>query len=172
MTVTEEKQNPNRNENEFMLNLMVLRSSLARFAPGCRDRARRAGRYTWRDIRLMLTLVDKIQQAFLSTMPRKRLEYYLAYARHGHYEFRMDSVPAKPSRIILITDKHLGDICDAAMTNECALCTKEGRDIGRCKLREALMEVAPPSELQDGRWEKCEYQDAGSDLVMGRQVHL
>ena len=170
--MTDEKIKPNRAENEFMLNLMVLRSSLARFAPDCRERAKRAGRYTWRDIRLMLTLVDKVQQAFLATMPRQRLEYYLAYARHGHYEFRMDNVPAKPSRAVVITDRHLGAICDAAMKSECVMCTREGREISRCPLRDALMEVAPPTETEEGRWRKCEYQDAAGDLVMGRDVSI
>ena len=170
--MTEEKTNPSRAENEFMLNLMVLRVSLAKFAPECRGRAKKAGRYVWRDIRLMLTLVDRVQEAFLGTMPRKRMDYYLAYARHGHYEFRMDSAPVKPARIMMITDRHLGDLCEAAMRSECALCVKEGRDIARCPLREALMEVAPPRETEEGRWRRCEYQDAGSDLVMGRDVAI
>lgn len=170
--MTEEKTNPSRAENEFMLNLMVLRVSLAKFAPECRGRAKKAGRYVWRDIRLMLTLVDKVQQAFLATMPRQRLEYYLAYARHGHYEFRMDGAPAKPSRTVMITDRHLAEICDAAMKNECVMCTLEGKEIARCKLRDALMEVAPPTETEEGRWRKCEYQDAAGDLVMGRDVSI
>ena len=170
--MTDEKIKPNRAENEFMLNLMVLRSSLARFAPSCKDRANRAGPTVWRDIRLMETLVDRVQAAFLTTMPRQRLEYYLAYARHGHYEFRMDSVPVRPSRIIMISDMNLGHICDAAMRNECAMCIKEGREIARCELREALMEIAPPTESQEGKWKKCEYQSAGSDLVMGRDVQI
>lgn len=166
----EERWNPNRLENEFMLNLMVLRTALARNAPACRERARKAGKWAWRDIRLMLTLVARLQAQFLATMPRSRLEYYQSYARGGHYEFRMDHAPAKETRLLPVTVKNLSALCDAAMQNECIMCVREGREIGRCKLREALLEVAPPTELQDGRWIKCEYRDAAGDLLLGRDT--
>ena len=68
------KTNPNRRENEFMMNLMILRNTLRTNAPACRERARLAGKWTWRDIRLMTTLVDRIQDAMLTTMPPQRDE--------------------------------------------------------------------------------------------------
>ncbi len=81
------KTKPNRRENEFMLNLMVLRNTLRVNAPACRERARTAGKWVWRDMRLMLALVDKVQKAMLRTMPESRDDYYAAYAQHGHYRW-------------------------------------------------------------------------------------
>lgn len=43
-----------------MLNLMILRNTLRTNAPSCRERARLAGKWVWRDIRLMLTLVNRV----------------------------------------------------------------------------------------------------------------
>ena len=127
---TAEKTKPNRRENEFMLNLMILRNTLRTNAPSCRDRARLAGKWIWRDIRLMLTLVDRIQGAMLTTMPESRDEYYSAYAQHGHYELRMDG-PVKVPRHILMTDRHAAALTEAAMKSECILCMREGGEIGQ-----------------------------------------
>lgn len=170
---TTEKTKPNRRENEFMLNLMILRNTLRTNAPSCRDRARLAGKWIWRDIRLMLTLVDRIQGAMLTTMPESRDEYYSAYAKHGHYELHIDG-PVKTARHLLVTDKHLGAICEAAMKSECILCMREGGEINRCELREALLEAAPPTNLDesDGLFRKCEYRDAAGALVQGNDVTI
>ena len=90
------KTKPNRRENEFMLNLMVLRNTLKVNAPACRERARAAGKWIWRDIRLLLTLVCRIQEAMLRTMPESRDEYYTAYAMSGHYELHIDGPRKRP----------------------------------------------------------------------------
>ena len=169
MPPAEEKTKPNRRENEFMMNLMVLRNTLHRNGPAVRERAKRSGKWTWRDIRLMTTLVDRIQNALLTTMPRSRDEYYTAYALHGHYELHIDG-PVRTARHLLITDRHLASIAEAAMKGECALCMREGSEIGQCPLREALLETAVPTEIEDGLWRKCEYRDAAGSLVLGKDV--
>ena len=169
----EMRTKPNRRENEFMLNLMVLRNTLRVNAPACRERARLAGKWVWRDIRLMLTLVDRIQNRMLKTMPESRDEYYAAYALHGHYELHIDG-PVRTARHLLVTDKHLGSICEAAMKSECILCMREGSEIGQCPLREALLEAAAPTEIREdgGLWRKCEYREAAGKLVLGKDVSI
>ena len=162
---------PDKRENEVMLDLMILRNSLRRNAPACRERARLAGKWVWRDIRLMLTLVNRIQEKLLRTMPESRDEYYSAYARFGHYELKIDG-PVRTSRHLLITDKHLATICEAAMTNECVLCMREGAEIGKCALREALLESAAPRAIENGDspFRRCEYREAAGQLVHGEDV--
>lgn len=164
-----ERTKPNRRENEFMMNLMVLRNTLRTNAPACRERAQRAGAGIWEDIQRMLEAVDRIQNAMLKTMPESRDEYYSAYARHGHYELHIDG-PVKTARHLLITDRHLAAMADAAMRSECILCMREGSEIGKCELREALLETAVPKEIQDGIWDRCEYRNAAGQLVLGRDV--
>lgn len=166
-----ETSKPNRRENEFMLNLMVLRNSLAQYAPACRDRARKAGKWIWRDIRLLQCLVNRVQDALIRTMPDSRAAYYSAYARNGHYEMHIDG-PIRTPRLVVITDQHLAAICEAAIESECAMCIREGAEIGQCMLREALTEVAPPTETEEGRWRRCEYRRAAGDLLHGEEVHI
>ena len=165
------KTKPNRRENEFMLNLMILRNTLRVNAPACRERARAAGKWVWRDMRLMLTLVSRIQDQLLATMPESRDEYYSAYAKHGHYELRIDG-PVRNGRHLLVTDRHLAAMAEAAMKSECILCMREGNEINGCELREALLEAAAPTAIQDGDslFRKCEYRDAAGQLVQGKDV--
>lgn len=167
------KTKPNKRENEFMLNLMVLRNTLMRNAPACRERARLAGKWIWRDIRLATVLICRIQEALLKTMPQSRDDYYLAYAKHGHYELHING-PIQTPRQMLITDKYLATICEAAMESECLLCMREGNEIDRCKLRDALMESAVPTEIRDGDspFRRCEYRDAAGQLIHGNEVTI
>ena len=162
---------PNRRENEFMLNLMILRNTLRVNAPACRERARAAGKWVWRDMRLMLTLVNRIQEQLLATMPESRDEYYSAYAKHGHYELRIDG-PVRNGRHLLVTDRHLAAMAEAAMKSECILCMREGNEINQCELREALLDAAAPTAIHDGDslFRKCEYRDAAGQLVQGKDV--
>lgn len=164
-----EKTKPNRRENEFMLNLMILRNALVAFGPVVRERARRAGRTTWRDIRLMTRLCCKVQDQMLATMPASKDDYYRAYAEHGHYELQMNG-PVRNRRVVLISDKYLAAICEAAMENDCCMCMREGNEIGSCLLRQALLEVAPPTEVLDGRWTRCEYREAAGQLIREEEV--
>ena len=167
------KTKPNKRENEFMLNLMILRNTLMRNGPACRERARLAGKWIWRDIRLATVLICRIQEALLRTMPSSREDYYIAYAQHGHYELHIDG-PIRTPRQLLITDKHLATICEAAMESECLLCMREGKEIDHCELREALLESAVPTEIRDGDspFRQCEYREAAGQLIHGKDVTI
>ena len=167
------KTKPNRKENEFMMNLMILRNTMKRNAPACRERARLAGKWVWRDMRLLTVLVERVQEKLLRTMPQSRDDYYRAYAQHGHYELHMDG-PVRTARHILMTDKHAAALAEAAMKSECILCIREGSEIGQCPLREALLESAVPTAISDGDslFRKCEYRDAAGKLIQGKDVSI
>ena len=89
-------------------------------------------------------------------------------------KYKKEGGPVKTARHLLVTDKHLGAICEAAMKSECILCMREGGEINRCELREALLEAAPPTNLDesDGLFRKCEYRDAAGALVQGNDVTI
>ena len=162
---------PNRSENEFMMNLMVLRNSLYQYGPVMRERCRRAGRYVWRDLRLMTRLVGTLQDALMRTMPATREAYYDEYRRNGHYELVLNG-PVRQKRYVMISDRKLAAVMEAAMCSECVLCVREGSEIRKCELREAMLEVAPPTETQDGRWIRCEYRRAAGQLVSGEDITI
>lgn len=47
------KTKPNKAENSFMQDLMILKNSLAVRSPAVRDRLRQVNKYAWRDLRLL-----------------------------------------------------------------------------------------------------------------------
>ena len=82
--------------------------------------------------------------------------------------------PIRTARHLLVTDKHLGAICEAAMRSECVLCMREGSEIDHCELREALLEAAAPTEIQEGDspFRRCEYRDTAGQLILGKEVTI
>ena len=166
------KTMPNRQENAMMLYLMALLNTLNRNSEAVKDRLS-VFRYGWRDLRLLLRLVDKVQIMLLHTMPDKRLDYYAKIAEHGKVIVDIPGLIPK-GRHILITDKNLAAITEAAMRAECVLCMKDGKGVKGCPIRAALLEVAPPETVNDCRnwWVGCEYRNAASALIQGEEISI
>lgn len=167
------RQMPNRQENALMLDLMLLRNTLVKNGEAVRERLKGAP-HGWRDMRLLWYLVNKLQEELLKTMPDRRVAYYNQMAQHGQVIIDIPG-PIPRGRHILITDEHLAAITTAAMDGECALCLKEGKEVQRCPIRQALLEVAPPTQVSSGDrawWAGCEYQKAASALVQGKEVTI
>lgn len=159
---------PNREENFFMMDLMILKNSLSVRMKAVRDRLQRVNPNAWRDLRLLWTLVHRMQEQMMQTMPESRWEYYNTLARSGRYHLDIEG-PVRQGRMVLISDLHLAQLCELVMENECLMCLKTGREVETCPVRKALLEVAPPSEILGYR---CEYADAAGDLVQGKEVHI
>lgn len=163
---------PNRRENAFMLDLMMLRNSLAQNSEAVRGRMS-CYPYAWRDIRLMWHLVNKLQNQLMDTMPDRRLAYYQQMAAQAKVIIDIPG-PIPKGRNMLISETRLAAITEAAMRGECALCVKEGREVKRCPIRDALLEIAPPETINGGerQFDDCEYWNAASALVQGEDVHI
>lgn len=166
-----EKTKPNKYENAFMIDLMILKNSIAVRGAKCKDRLKKVNKYAWRDLRLLETLVSKIQTQLISTMPDSRWEYYDTIAKFGRYHLDIEGGPMKPERVVLISDKRLGAILDVAIEHECLTCLRDGREIENCPLRQTLLEVAPPTEILDEKaLVGCEYRDVAGQLIRGEMV--
>ena len=169
---TPEKQitrtKPNKAENFFAMDLMILKNSLAVRSTAVRDRLKKVNKYAWRDLRLLISLVNRIQDQLMQTMPESRMEYYAALARNGRYHLDIEG-PIRQGRMLLITDIHLAQLSEAVMENECIMCLRTGKEIERCPYRQALLEVAPPTEILE---DKCEYAHAAGQLINGEDVTI
>lgn len=163
-----EKTKPNKAENFFMMDLMILKNSLAVRMDAVRDWLKKVNRYGWRDLRLLFSLVDRIQSQLVQTMPESRLDYYAALARSGRYHLDIEG-PVRQGRMVLISDIHLAQLCETVMESECLMCLKTGNEVDKCPIRQALLEVAPPTEIIGYR---CEYENAARSLVRGEEVRI
>ena len=162
---------PDRHENELMLNLMILRNGLMKYSGDIRERCQAAGPTVWRDLRAMLALLQKVQDALLETMPERRKEYYENYRRYARYIMEIQK-PVQPVHQMIITDVLAGALAEAAMENECLLCARSGKEVDKCLVREAMLEVAPPTVIADtgSIFAECEYHEAARALTRGDNV--
>ena len=163
-----ERTKPNKHENFFAMDLMILKNSLAVRSEAVRDRLKKVNKYAWRDLRLLISLTNRIQNQLLETMPESRMDYYSALARNGRYHLDIEG-PIRQGRVVMISDIHLAQLCETVMENECIMCLRTGKEIENCPIRQALLEVAPPTEILE---DKCEYSNAAGQLIHGEDVTI
>ena len=160
---------PNRAENRFQTNLMVILHTLLSDREAAEKRLREYG-YKWarRDIGLLISLDNRLQEQMLSTMPDRRIAYYQKMAKEAQIVVEFPGA-ARTDRHVMMEVEDLAALAEAAMRGECAMCIKEGRDVKRCRLREALLPVAPPTE-----WSRngCEYRQQAGQLIQGDEVTI
>lgn len=159
---------PNKAENTFMLHTLVMRNSLKRDLEACEGRLKQASPTAWRDAKLMLHLVSKIQDEMLDTMPLNRLEYYQETARTSIYRMEVRG-PIQRNTLRIVTDKYLSAVIEAAMENECVMCMRTGNEVTNCLIRKCLLEQAPPTEV---RGTGCEYRKAAGKLIREEEVDI
>lgn len=163
---------PSREEHQFLTDTMILRNTLAHHGPAIRDRLKKYGyKYGWRDVRLMISVLTRLQDRLLDTMPPRRQDYYHRLATAGRYKVEMGTVTDR--RYVWADAEDLGALTEAAMSTECAMCVREGRELRGCRLRQALLALAPLDKGEDtGRFASCEYRWIASELIKDREVNL
>ena len=158
---------PTRAENRFQTNLMVVLHTLLSDREAAERRLREYGyKNARRDIGLLIWLVSKLQDEMLSTMPERRYWYYRRMAQEAQIIVDFPG-PVRKSRGLLVDVQDLAAMTEAAMKSECIMCMRDGREIRRCRLRDALISVAPPTEISRIG---CEYRGAASQLVQDQDV--
>ena len=108
---------PNRGEHQFLTDTMILRNSLVHHGEQAAERLRAYG-YRWgrRDVRLLISLVTRLQNRLLATMPPRRQAYYDRLSTAGVYRVEM----AGPSdrRYVWADAEDLAALTEAAMVTE------------------------------------------------------
>lgn len=159
------KTQPNRYENRYMLNMMVVLHTIRSDREVIEKRLRPWYPEIRRDLGLLLHLVCKIQEELMTTFPDKRNAYYQKMAQCG--EMMIDIPGAVPKgRHVMMDVEDAAAMAEAAMRGECVLCMRDGREIRRCRLREALLGIAPPAEVSRAG---CEYRKPASELIQGAE---
>lgn len=157
----------NRRENEFFIQLLLMRNNLYSNADDVKERLKDFPG-DWRDLKLILKLGEKIQNHLSSTIPSDKLVRYKQLVEIGRYTLEFPGASPK-GRYKLMDVDDLSHLAEAAIKGQCGLCMAEGRDVKRCPLREALLVVAPPAKISAVG---CEYRHVAGDLEAGREVAI
>lgn len=108
----------------------------------------------WRDYRMIVSRVGRLIDQLYNTMPERRVKYMEQLCAHGEILIRVKPA-AKSDENLLIPVSALKVLVNHAMKGTCTMCF-DGRDgVKKCKLRKALMEAAPPVDLEKG---ECPYR--------------
>lgn len=111
----------------------------------------------FRQWRIAETAAAKVVDGLYTTLPMKTLTRMRRLYESSEIIIRPKGGMNKDSDCSVVLNADLKMIFDTARNNECAMCMKSGRDVKRCKLREAFMRVMPPNEVFDDHTFLCEY---------------
>lgn len=107
----------------------------------------------WRQWRLMTTTISRLLVQLYDIIPMKNLRHMQNLCEYGEVLIRIRP-PVHSPEYALLREDDLKQLMDIAITQECAMCLKEGREIDRCPLRKAMWNIAPPMEEHPY---SCEY---------------
>ena len=163
---------PNSRKSQYLVEQLILENSCISRAKALEDRARAAGKNVWRDLRAAAALTDKVTEALLKTVPADKLQWLARTMKEGHIRVDMPG-PVRREGYVVVSDRDAAALTEAAMRNECAMCTRTGSDVNTCAIRKALLVCAAPNVISDGgTLSGCEYETYAVQLVAGEEVDL
>ncbi len=122
-----------------------------------------AGKYAWRDWRLMHKLADKTCKTIVESMDDKDCLWLDRLLREAKVGLEIKGPLQKPDYAV-VDAKDLATICKLAARQECTLCLRTGKEISACSLRASLLYVATPPDGENP-FGLCEYTDVDWDKV-------
>lgn len=158
-----EIKDPTAEENRFMQELMILRNNLVKRKPKIYDRLESV-KYGKRDLGLLIAVVDRLQDGLYATLPVKTLQRYLWLAEHARCYIDVPG-PITSGGYMGVSIDDLDVVAKHAIANECALCMKEGKEIKKCPLRQALNRIQPREKIGNGSLMGCEYTETARDMT-------
>lgn len=120
----------------------------------------------WRQWRLMTVTANNLLVAIYDTLPTKTLLHMQRLCTYGEVLVRLKPASRTPEQVV-VNEDDLREIFNTAMTAECAVCLKDDRQAKGCKLRRALMNIAPPETFSS---QGCEYRDVAIQSGYGKYI--
>lgn len=120
----------------------------------------------WRDYRMIATRLSRLVSQIYETLPTNRIRYMETLCAYGEVLIRVRPA-AKSDENILIPVSALKMLVNHAMAGTCTMCFKGRDEVKACKLRKALIEVAPPVDLTLG---ECPYRYVIEQNEEGRYI--
>ena len=120
----------------------------------------------WRDFRMITARLGRLVEQIYETMPTNRVRYMQTLCEYGEILIRVRPA-AKSDENLLIPISALKVLVNAAMSEHCTMCFKSRAEAKACELRKALMEAAPPVDLNLG---ECPYRYVVENCETGKYI--
>lgn len=119
-------------------------------------RLRAQGGSAWREWRLAHTLLLKSSNALVDSLTDDDLRWEQRLIQNAKVSIDMPGPLTRPDYMIVDT-RDMMLIGAIAGSHECALCVRQGKDVKRCRLRDALMRVSPLPDGEELGGGYCEF---------------
>ena len=120
----------------------------------------------WRQFRITRSAMEKVLNALYSTVPNKMLIHMQKLALSGECIIRPRPV-VKIKGLQTVPEDELKDIINIVISGKCAFCLDDARTAKKCKLRKALMMIAPPGEIGNA---DCPYSVVATSNELGEYI--
>lgn len=97
----------------------------------------------WRQWRLMASTLNRLLVQLYGIIPIKNLRHIQNICAHGEVLIRMRPATRVPE-YTLINEDDIREVANVAMSAECTICMKQSKEIDRCRLRQAMLNIAQP----------------------------
>lgn len=119
----------------------------------------------WRNFRLAQATVSRLMERIYETLPDKTLRHMARLCANGEVVIRPKAVIPRLDDAQIILNEDLRELVNHAMAAECAMCLKEPREQKKCRLRQALENIAPTAEIHKSGL--CSYVDVAGAHSLG-----
>ena len=120
----------------------------------------------WRDWRMIQARLARLVTQIYATMPEKRMKYMRSICAYGEVLIRLKPA-AKSDENVLVPVSALKVLVNGAMLQKCRYCFEDRAGIKACELRKALIEAAPPIDLNMG---ECPYRHVVETCEEGEYI--
>lgn len=159
-------QDANAKEMEAIQFLAALDGQLIISEPDIKDRLKRIPD-AWRQYRIAKKFVSNVIIKLYETLPDKTLIYLDRLHHRGEVIVRMKPVRTDDGTKLVPADA-INILVNSAINAECPICLRTPTEMKKCKLRKALMIVAPPDNIPNTK--TCPYlgiQEIEEDFTNG-----
>lgn len=149
-------------EKQAVAMCMAIHSEMHKESGILEKRLKAQGGNAWRDWRCVMTMLDRLSGIIVDSMTDTDCLWLQRLLGHAKVGIDLPG-PLKKKDYVIIDAKVLSHIVSLAAREECTLCTRQGKQIKRCELRDALLTVCPPPDGESDGW--CEYAEADWDDI-------
>lgn len=140
--------------------------------PMLEERARTmCERGTWRDLRMLRKVSDRVIARLLATVPARKLQQTLMTLDHVRVYVKVEAPGIRtkdPTSYTYVPTEALDCLMNTILDDHCLLCGKTEKEGRKCPLRQAILDAVPHDVKIDRESDKCMFADLSNgwgDLV-------
>lgn len=135
----------NGHERQAISHLMAFLAMCGEHGEYLRERLKDVP-HGWRDWKLMMSVAAKLYDGLMETLPRRNLDYMAMLEACGECRIAMRGA-TRSGDFQMFNVKSVSEVIRRCIGAECEICVKDEAETKACKLRKALIDMTPPTEI-------------------------